>query len=80
MSVILQEWGKPPPPPPKEDHGSDNDDESERLGAEVENGRENLFASPNEGCINTYQRYGSMINHTLYGQCVFSFRESVSYG
>ena len=27
-----------------EDHGSDNDDENESLGAEVENGREKLFA------------------------------------
>ena len=61
-----------------EDHGSDNDDENERLGAEVENGKEQLFACPNEGCIKTYQRYGSMIDHTLYGQCVFqSERESL---
>ena len=54
-----------------EDHGSDNDDENERAGAEVENGRERLFAWANEGCIKTYQRYGSMANHTLCGQCVF---------
>lgn len=61
-----------------EDHRRDNDDENESLGAEVENGRENLFACPNEGCFKTNQRYGSMINHTLYGQCVFqSERESV---
>ena len=59
-------------------HGSDNDDENESLGAEVENGREKLFACPNERCFKTNQRYGSMINHTLYGQCVFqSERESV---
>ena len=80
MSVILQEWKKRSPPPLPEDHGSDNDDENERFGAEVENGRENLFACPNEGCIKMYQRYGSMINHTLYGQCVFSVRERVPYG
>ena len=88
MSVILQEWKKPPPPLPSSpplpslpaDYGSDNDDENERLGAEVENGRENLFACPNEGCIKTYQRHGSMINHTLYGQCVFSVQERVPYG
>ena len=56
----------------------DHDDENERAGAEVENGREKLFASPNEGCIKMYQRYGSMVNHTLYGQCVFqSDRESL---
>ena len=61
-----------------EHHGSDNNDENERAGAEVENGREKLFACPNEGCIKTYQRYGSMVNHTLYGQCVFqSERESL---
>ena len=61
-----------------EDHRSDTDDENEGLGDEVENGREKLFACPNEGCIKTYQRYGSMINHTLYGQCVFqSERESL---
>ena len=61
-----------------EDHGSDTDDENEGLGAEVENGRKKLFACPNEGCIKTHQRYGSMINHTLYGQCVFqSERESL---
>ena len=60
------------------DHGSDTDDENKGLGAEVENGREKLFSCPNEGCIKTYQHYGSMINHTLYGQCVFqSERESL---
>ena len=57
---------------------SDNDDENERSGAEVENGREKLFACPNEGCIKTYQRFGSMVINTLYGQCVFQAeRESL---
>lgn len=61
-----------------EDHESDNDDENERSGAEVENGSGRLFACPNEGCVKTYQRYGSMVNHTLYGQCLFqSERESL---
>ena len=54
-----------------EDHESDDDDENERSGAEVENGSGRLFAFPNEGCVKTYQRYGSMVNHTLYGQCLF---------
>lgn len=37
-----------------EDYGSDNDDENESLGVEVENEREKLFVCLNEGCIKMY--------------------------
>lgn len=54
-----------------EDQESDNDDENE-------NGSGRLFACPNEGGVKTYQRYGSMVNHTLHGQCLFqSERDSL---
>lgn len=59
---------------PSEDKGSDSDDDADNMASEVtaENAENcKLFACPNEGCVKTYQRYGSMVNHTLYGQCVF---------
>ncbi len=57
---------------PAEDQGGGNDNDlgDDASGVEVEDECK-LFACPNEGCVKTYQRYGSMVNHTLYGQCVF---------
>ena len=58
---------------PAEDQGGDNDNDldDDASGIEAEGvDKCELFACPNEGCVKTYQRYGSMINHTLYGQCV----------
>lgn len=37
-----------------EDYESDNDDENERLGVEVENGSGRLFVCLNEGCVKIY--------------------------
>lgn len=66
---------------PSEDKGSDSDNDADNMASEVtaENAENcKLFACPNEGCVKTYQRYGSMVNHTLYGQCVFQLeRESL---
>ena len=47
---------------PSEDKGSDSNDDADNMASEVtaenaENGK--LFACPNEGCVKTYQRYGS---------------------
>ena len=58
---------------PAKDQGGDNDNDldDDASGIEAEGvDKCELFACPNEGCVKTYQRYGSMINHTLYGQCV----------
>ena len=59
---------------PFKDKGSDSDDDADNMASDVSaENTENckLFACPNEGCAKTYQCYGSMVNHTLYGQCVF---------
>lgn len=60
---------------PAENRESDTDDDGndgsdvEEVGSSSNSCK--LFACPNEGCVKTYQRYGSMVNHTMYGQCLF---------
>ena len=45
-----------------EDHESDDDDENERSGAEVESGSGRLFAFPNEGYVKAYPHYDSLVD------------------
>jgi hypothetical protein len=46
---------------------------------ESEQTPDKLFACPNEGCVQVYQRYGSMVNHVTFGHCKLKLeRESMS--
>ena len=75
MSVMLQEWEKHQPP-----RGSRKWQwwRKREFRCWSWKRKRKIVCLPNKGCIKTYQGYGSMINHTLYGQCVFqSERESV---
>lgn len=57
---------------PVSDKGVDAaDEEVESSCHEDEIETDKLFACPNEGCIKVYQRYGSMVNHTMFGRCEY---------